>query len=675
MSTATDVDAHIKELRRQINYHNYRYYVLADPEIPDAEYDRLFKELQALEQTHPDLITPDSPTQRVGASPRAEFAQVTHALPMLSLSNAFSDQEIVEFDRRMRERLGAAPIEYNAEPKLDGLAVSLIYVDGVLQRGATRGDGVLGEDVTHNVRTIASVPLRLIGKGYPHVLEVRGEVYIPKADFIALNERQKEKGLTAYVNPRNTAAGSLRQLDPRLTAERPLQIFFYALGKTEQGEMPATQYEVLMQLRDWGLRVCPETRLVHGYEECLEYYRQMQDKRASLEYEIDGVVYKVNSFAQQHAAGYIARAPRWAMAHKFPAQEELTVVEAIEVQVGRTGVITPVARLHPVFVGGVTVTNATLHNPQELERKDVRVGDTVSVRRAGDVIPEIVSIVKDKRPPGAKKYLFPDACPVCGSAIVREGNGIIARCSGGLVCSAQRKQSIRHFASRRAMDIEGLGDKMVDQLVERQLIHDAGDIYLLRREQLVELERLAEKSTLNLLEAINKSRTTTLPRFLYALGIPQVGETTALALANDFGDLDAITAADPEALQAVPDIGPVVAESIHDFFAEKHNRAVIKKLLDPKKGGVRWPAIKPRDRTKLPLADKVFVLTGTLSSMTRDEAKAKLLALGAKVSGSVSAKTDFVVMGADPGSKASRAAELGVKTLNEDQFRKLIASE
>ena len=675
MSTATDVDAHIKELRRQINYHNYRYYVLADPEIPDAEYDRLFKELQALEQTHPDLITPDSPTQRVGASPRAEFAQVTHALPMLSLSNAFSDQEIVEFDRRMRERLGAAPIEYNAEPKLDGLAVSLIYVDGVLQRGATRGDGVLGEDVTHNVRTIASVPLRLIGKGYPHVLEVRGEVYIPKADFIALNERQKEKGLTAYVNPRNTAAGSLRQLDPRLTAERPLQIFFYALGKTEQGEMPATQYEVLMQLRDWGLRVCPETRLVHGYEECLEYYRQMQDKRASLEYEIDGVVYKVNSFAQQHAAGYIARAPRWAMAHKFPAQEELTVVEAIEVQVGRTGVITPVARLHPVFVGGVTVTNATLHNPQELERKDVRVGDTVSVRRAGDVIPEIVSIVKDKRPPGAKKYLFPDACPVCGSAIVREGNGIIARCSGGLVCSAQRKQSIRHFASRRAMDIEGLGDKMVDQLVERQLIHDAGDIYLLRREQLVELERLAEKSTLNLLEAINKSRTTTLPRFLYALGIPQVGETTALALANDFGDLDAITAADPEALQAVPDIGPVVAESIHDFFAEKHNRAVIKKLLDPKKGGVRWPAIKPRDRTKLPLADKVFVLTGTLSSMTRDEAKAKLLALGAKVSGSVSAKTDFVVMGADPGSKASRAAELGVKTLNEDQFRKLIATE
>ncbi len=675
MSAITDVRARIKELRRQIDYHNHRYYVLDDPEIPDAEYDRLFKELQALEQAHPDLIAPDSPTQRVGASPRAEFAQVTHELPMLSLSNAFSDQEIVDFDRRMRERLGVTRIEYNAEPKLDGLAVSLTYVNGVLQRGATRGDGVVGEDVTHNVRTIASVPLRLMGKGYPRTLEVRGEVYIPKADFIALNERQKKNGLKVYVNPRNTAAGSLRQLDPRITAERRLQIFCYALGKTEQGEMPGTQYEVLMQLREWGLRICPETRLVHGHEECLEYYRQMQIKRTSLEYEIDGVVYKVNSFAQQRAAGFIARAPRWAMAHKFPAQEALTVVEAIEVQVGRTGVITPVARLHPVFVGGVTVTNVTLHNPQELERKDVRVGDTVSVRRAGDVIPEIVSVVKDQRPPGAKKYLFPDKCPVCGSAIVREGNGIIARCSGGLVCSAQRKQSIRHFASRRAMDIEGMGDKMVDQLVERQLIHDVGDIYLLRREQLVDLERLAEKSAQNLLEAINKSRNTTLPRFLYALGISQVGETTALALANHFGGLQAIMAADREVLQTVADIGPVVAESIYDFFAEKHNRAVIKKLLNPKKGGVHWPAIKPREQANLPLADKVFVLTGTLASMTREEAKARLQALGAKISGSVSANTDFVVVGTDPGSKAGKAVELGIKTLDEDQLRKLIASK
>ncbi len=672
--TRTNIAARIDELRGRINYHNYRYYVLDDPEIPDAEYDRLFTELQALEQAHPDLITPDSPTQRVGASPLAEFAQVAHALPMLSLSNAFSEQEIIDFDRRMRERLGVDIIEYNAEPKLDGLAVSLIYINGALQRGATRGDGTVGEDVTHNVRTIASVPLHLRGKGWPPVLEVRGEVYIPKADFLALNARQQEMGLKVFANPRNAAAGSLRQLDPHVTAERPLQIFFYSLGKTEQGEMPGTQYDVLMRLREWGLRICPETRLVRGYKECLEYYRQMQHRRAALAYEIDGVVYKVNNFAQQQATGFIARAPRWAIAHKFPAEEALTVVEAIEVQVGRTGAITPVARLRPVFVGGVTVTNVSLHNPQELERKEVRIGDTVSVRRAGDVIPEIVSVIKEKRPSEAKKYVFPDKCPVCGSAIVREGNGIIARCSGGLVCSAQRKQSIRHFASRRAMDIEGLGDKLVDQLVERQLIHDIGDIYSLRLEQLLELERLAEKSAQNLLDAIDKSRSTTLPRFLYALGIPQVGETTALALANYFGDLSAILAADCAALQEVPDIGPIVAEAVHDFFSEPHNRAVIKKLLDPKKGGVHWPAIAPRERANLPLAGKVFVLTGTLSSLTREEAKTKLQSLGAKVSGSVSAKTDFVVAGADAGSKADRAVELGVKILNEDQFRELIAN-
>ncbi len=670
--TPTPVPARTRQraaaLRKKIEYHNHRYYVLDDPVVSDAQYDRLLRELEDIERQYPSLVTPESPTQRVGAGPRAEFAEVRHEVPMLSLSNAFEDQEVVDFDQRVRERLDVEAVEYLTEPKLDGLAVSLTYRDGVLVRAATRGDGTTGEDVTANARTIRSLPLRLIGAGYPRLLEVRGEVFLSREGFSRLNRAQRSSGQKLYVNPRNAASGSLRQLDSRITAQRALEIFCYASGRVD-GELPPTQAELLDRLRGWGLRVSPQRRLVQGAQGCLDAYRALQERRDSLPYEIDGVVYKVNRLDYQQALGHIARAPRWALAHKFPAEEEQTVVRSIEVQVGRTGAVTPVARLEPVFVGGATVSNATLHNRAEIERLDIRRGDTVIVRRAGDVIPEVVRVVRERRVPGARRYRFPAKCPVCASQIVYEGEGIIARCSGGLYCSAQLKESFKHFASRRAMDIEGLGDKIVDQLVERGLVHDVADLYALTLAQLEGLERMARKSAQNLLAAIDKSRRTTLARFLFALGISQVGEATARTLAEEFGDLDALMQAHDEALIEVPDVGPIVAESIVTFFHQPHNREVIAKL---RAAGVSWPQAAPRRPRGGALSGKTFVLTGTLASMTRDEAKERLQALGGKVTGSVSKKTDCVIVGADAGSKAARAEQLGVEMLDEAAFLELI---
>ncbi|MDE2089960.1 MAG: NAD-dependent DNA ligase LigA, partial [Gammaproteobacteria bacterium] len=661
-----DIIQRAEELRAALNYHNYRYYVLDDPVIPDAEYDRLLGELRDLEQRHPYLVTPDSPTQRVGAAPLKEFGEVWHEIPMLSLDNAFNDQDVMDFDRRARERLNADRIEYAAEPKLDGLAVSLMYEDGVLARGSTRGDGVTGEDITQNLRTVPTVPLRLIGKGYPRRLEVRGEVYMTKKGFEALNRRARERGEKTFANPRNAAAGSLRQLDPRVTAARPLELCCYGVGRVEGGEFPRRHSAVLEHLRDWGLRVSPERAVVQGVAGCLDYYRNMQEKRDALSYEIDGVVYKVDRLDQQQILGFVARAPRWALAHKFPAHEELTRVVDIDVQVGRTGALTPVARLEPVYVGGVMVTNATLHNEDEVRRKDVRVGDTVIVRRAGDVIPEVVAVVADRRPRGTRPFRMPKACPVCGSEVEKPEGEAVARCSSGLYCPAQRKEAVKHFASRRAMDVEGLGDKLVDQLVEHGRVEDVSDLYALTHEQLAALERMGDKSAANLLAALHKSKTTTLARFLYALGIREVGEATAQTLARHFGTLEAIRAADEQQLQQAPDVGPVVAAHVATFFHQPHNIAVIDKLLA---AGVHWPQRQERAGAVFqPLAGMSFVLTGALESMSRDEAKARLESLGARVSGSVSRKTRYVVAGADPGSKLDKARELGAERLDEQEL-------
>lgn len=671
MSKAPHIDSVPKQaaqraaaLRDQINYHNYRYYVLDNPQIPDAEYDRLFRELQELERQHPSLVTSDSPTQRVGAAPLQAFGEVKHVVPMLSLDNAFSEDEVQAFDRRMREGLKLEAVVYAAEPKLDGLAVSLLYEDGRLVRGATRGDGYTGEDITQNVRTISAIPLRLMGKGYPRFLEVRGEVYMTRKGFQELNRRQQDQGEKVFANPRNAAAGSIRQLDPRITATRPLSIYCYGVGQIEGGQLPDCHSAILNQLQEWGLRVSSERKVVKGAEGCLHYFAKMAEKRARLAYEIDGVVYKVDRLDQQEKLGFVSRAPRWAVAHKFPAEEAMTKVLDIDVQVGRTGTLTPVARLEPVSVGGVTVSNATLHNEDEVHRKDVRAGDTVIIRRAGDVIPEVVSTVMERRRSGSRLFHLPKTCPVCGSEVVRVEGEAAARCSGGLYCPAQRKEAIRHFASRRAMDIEGLGEKLVDQLVEQGLVHDVADLYDLTLEQLAGLERMGEKSAANLLDALEKSKATTLARFLYALGIREVGEATALSLARYFGDLDAVASADEEALQAVPDIGPVVAQQIAAFFHERHNRDVIRKL---QAAGINWPKITGRAKA-LPLAGKTFVLTGTLTAMTRDEAKERLQDFGAKVAGSVSPKTDFVVAGAEPGSKLDKAHALKVPVLDERQF-------
>lgn len=666
-----DVIKRVTRLRSEINEHNYRYYILDEPAIPDAEYDRLLRELQAIETQYPQLITSDSPTQRVGATPTRAFKEVKHDVPMLSLDNAFTEEELIAFERRIKDRLHSeATIEFACEPKLDGVAISLLYEEGVFVRGATRGDGYTGEDITSNIRTIPTVPLQLRGKHFPKRLEVRGEVYMPKERFKKLNEQLRENGEKVFVNPRNAAAGSLRQLDPRITAKRPLEMFCYGIGSREGLQHLKTHSGVIEQLKAWGLRVCLDTKVVDGAEGCLSYYEYMMAKRPDLPYEIDGIVYKVNLVDLQERLGFVARAPRWAIAHKFPAQEEMTVVEAVEFQVGRTGILTPVARLKPVFVGGVTVSNATLHNMDEVQRKDVRVGDTVIIRRAGDVIPEIVSVINDKRPPNAKNIKLPKQCPVCGSEVLKPEGEAAARCEGGLICAAQRKEAIKHFASRKAMDINGLGDKLVEQLVDIGLIHDVADLYAITQEQLENLERMAEKSASNLITAITASKKTTLSRFIYALGIREVGEATALNLAQHFRELEKLMAADEEKLQTVTDIGPVVAAHVAAFFRQKHNIEIIDKLM---RYGVHWPAVKVT-QTAQPFTGQTFVLTGTLESMTRDEATAALQRLGAKVSGSVSKKTAYVVAGSEAGSKLTQAEKLGVKVLDEKQFMQMLQS-
>lgn len=652
-----------QQLRDEINQHNHRYYVQDAPSISDAAYDQLFRELQALERDYPALQTADSPTQRVGGAAAPEFTQITHQVPMLSLNNAFSDEEVAAFDKRIRERLARDVISYMAEPKFDGLAISLIYEDGLLSKAATRGDGETGEDVTANIKTIHAIPLKLQMSNPPKLLEVRGEVLMLKRDFERLNAKQRAKGEKEFANPRNAAAGSLRQLDAKITASRKLTFFVYAWGAVDGVTLPAQQSAVMDWLVSLGFPVCPDRAVVTGLTGVLAYYAALGEKRAGLPYEIDGAVYKVNDLASQAALGFVSRAPRFALAHKYPAQEMPTEVLDIDVQVGRTGAITPVARLKPVFVGGVNVTNATLHNEDEVRRKDVHIGDTVMVRRAGDVIPEIVSVLSAQRPADARPFVMPKTCPVCGSHIVRLADEAVARCSGGLFCPAQRKQALLHFASRRAMDIEGLGDKLIEQLVDSKRVHTPADIYLLDMQSLASLERMAEKSASNVLAAIEHSKATRLERFIYALGIRNVGEATAKDLARDLGSLDALMQADVQRLLEVSDVGPIVAQSIVEFFAEPHNREVIAAV---RAAGVHWQESAGRQAPTLSaLSGKTFVLTGTLPNLTRDAAKEALEAAGAKVAGSVSKKTDYVVAGTDAGSKLLRAQELGIAILDE----------
>lgn len=668
-SKSTSIAKRVEVLRQQLNEHNYRYYVLDDPEIPDSEYDRLLRELQQLEQQNPELITKDSPTQRVGAEPLSAFSQVQHETPMLSLDNAFSDEEVQSFDRRLHDRLKTEDdIEFACEPKLDGIAVSIMYKQGKLVRAATRGDGQTGEDITQNVRTIASVPLRLRGSGFPSQLEVRGEIYLPKAGFEAINKKAIENEEKAFVNPRNAAAGSLRQLDSRIAATRPLVMCAYSVGWLQGGELPNKHSEILRQLQEWGLLISDKLKVVKNVQGCFEYYQQMEQERPRLEYDIDGIVYKVNSIDLQNTLGFVSRAPRWAMARKFPAQEEMTVLENVEFQVGRTGAITPVARLKPVFVGGVTVSNATLHNADEIERLDVKIGDTVIVRRAGDVIPKVVSVVKSKRPKGAKSVHFPSQCPICDSPIELVPGEAIARCTGGLICEAQRKEAINHFASRKAMNIDGLGDKLVDQLVDQNLVHSVADLYSLTAEALAQLERMGEKSAQNLVAAIEGSKSTTLARFLFGLGIREVGETTARNLAKAYGSLDNIQQVDQEQLQLVDDIGPIVAHFISEFFQQKDNCEAIQRLRSM---GVHWEESEVVIQS-LPLQGYTLVITGTLEEMTREDAKEALQDLGAKVAGSVSKKTSAVVAGPRAGSKLTKAESLSVPVLDEEQLQQLL---
>jgi DNA ligase (NAD+) len=676
MNASSATRKKLESLREEIRYHNYRYHTLDDIEIPDAEYDRLMRELQALEEKYPEFVTPDSPTQRVGAEPSDALETVRHRVPMLSLENAFAEEELREFHKRVAEKLefedGAPNLLYSAEPKLDGAAVSLLYEDGVLVRAATRGDGNTGEDITHNVRTIASVPLRLLDAGFPTTLEVRGEVFMPRAGFEAYNEKARAAGEKTFVNPRNAAAGSLRQLDPKLTAQRPLDMYVYSVGLIEGGELPDRHSEIISRLREWGLKTCPESRVVKGVEGCLSYYEDIGKKRDTLSYDIDGVVYKVDSIEMQRELGFVARAPRWAIAHKFPAQEELTTVEDVEFQVGRTGALTPVARLAPVFVGGVTVSNATLHNIDELHRKDVRIGDTVIVRRAGDVIPEVVSVVKNRRPNNTKRVHLPKLCPVCASHVYREEGEAVARCTGGLYCKAQRAEALKHFVARRALDIEGLGAKLIEQLVNEDRVSDPSDLFQLRKEELSSRERMGDKSAENLVRAIDESKSTTLARFLYALGIREVGEATAASLASYFGSLPAVREASVDDLTKVPDVGPVVAKRVHSFFDEQHNLDVIERLQSL---GVHWTDSEPMKIAEDgPLSGKTFVITGTLPTMTRDEAKSLIQKEGGKVTGSVSSKTDFLVAGEKAGSKLVKAQKLEVSVLDEDGLRKLIAN-
>ena len=669
----------IAGLRELIHQYDYRYYVLDDASVPDAEYDRLMRELRELEAQYPQLVTPDSPTQRVSGQVAAGFAEVRHSAPMLSLDNAFSDEDIVGFDRRVRERLkrDERPIEYCAEPKLDGLAVSLTYRTGRLVVAATRGDGSSGEDITPNVRTMRTVPLTLRGSApdatVPDEIEVRGEVFMPLAGFERMNAAAAKAGEKVFANPRNAAAGSLRQLDARITAARPLQAFFYAVGHWQGGPpLPDSQTGLLRRLADLGLRTNPEVRAVSAAAGCIDYFHRIGARRASLPYQIDGVVYKVNSRTDQETLGYVSRAPRWAIAHKFPADEALTTLREIEFQVGRTGVLTPVARLEPVQLAGVTVSNATLHNMDEVERKDVHLGDTVVVRRAGDVIPEIVRVLPERRPEGARRPKLPATCPICHSEVVRVENQAAARCTGGFNCPAQRKEALRHFASRRALDIEGLGDKLIDQLVDQNLLRAPGDIYQLDAPQLAALSHMGEKSAANLLAAVERSKATTLARLLHGLGIAGVGESTAKALADHFGSLAGLEQATVDEILEVPDIGPVIAVSVHSFFNDARHRAEATRL---RVLGLHWserPPAAKSPKIALPLSGLTVVLTGTLASLSRDQAAERLTALGAKVSGSVSKKTSYVIAGADAGSKLARAEQLGIEVLDERGLSELL---
>jgi DNA ligase (NAD+) len=660
-------------LRRELEEHNHRYYVLDRPIISDAEYDKLFHELVQLETEHPELRTNDSPTQRVGGAPLADFPPVKHRVPMLSLNNAFDRDDIDAFDRRAREALGVGAIEYAAELKFDGLAISLTYENGAFTQGATRGDGATGEEVTPNLRTVRTIPLRLHGSRWPSLLEVRGEVLMLRRDFDRLNRSQRQREEKEFANPRNAAAGSLRQLDSRITAQRPLRFFAYGVGEVEGARLPGKHSLLLDWLAELGFPVNDQRRVVRGPEGLMDYYMRMQAQRASLPFDVDGVVYKVNDMAQQRELGFVARAPRFAIAHKFPAEEANTEVVDIEVQVGRTGAITPVARLKPVFVGGATVTNATLHNEDEMRRKDIRIGDTVVVRRAGDVIPEVVAVILEKRPHGARAFRMPSHCPVCGSAVVKLPDEAVARCTGGLFCPAQRKQALLHFASRRAMDIEGLGEKLVDQIVDAELVRTPADLYKLDLQTLANLERMGEKSAQNVLAALERSKRTTLERFIYALGVRNVGEATAKDLSSHFGSLEPLLEADEEALEQVNDVGPVVATAVRQFFAEKHNRDVIERL---RRVGVQWQDQPPRRAPASgSLTGKIFVLTGTLPTLSRDEARALIESNGGKVSGSVSKKTDYVVAGADAGTKLAKAQELDVPILDEDALLRMTKSQ
>lgn len=670
MPNQSDIKQQLQLLRTMINQHNYRYYALDDPAVPDAEYDRLMRKLQLLEAQHPELVSEDSPTQRVGAAALDGFGKIVHEVPMLSLDNAFSTDDMYDFDRRIKDRIGRqAAITYACEPKLDGVAVSLLYRDGKLQRGATRGDGAVGEDITHNVRTIPQIPLVLIGEGYPAVLEVRGEIYMPTAGFNQLNERARANDEKLFVNPRNAAAGSLRQLDAKITASRPLAMCCYGVGLVDKGEVADSHHGILKQLQGWGFRINAEMRLVEGVEACIDYHDQLLARRGQLPYDIDGIVFKVDSIQLQQRLGFVARAPRWAIAHKFPAEEEITRLLGVDFQVGRTGAVTPVARLDPVFVGGVTVSNATLHNRDEIERLGVMINDTVVVRRAGDVIPQVANVVLEQRGDDTVEIDFPERCPVCQSQLERLDGEAVTRCTAGLLCGAQQKEAIKHFASRKAMDIDGLGDRLVELLVDEKLICSVADLYRLTVEQLSALERMGKKSAENLLAALEKSKSTTLVKFLYALGIREVGEATAASLARHFGSLQAIQQAEQEALLGVTDVGPIVARHVFDFFHAEHSRELIDEL---QAAGIRWPDLPQHDCGPLPLAGSTYVVTGTLESLSRSEAKERLQQLGAKVAGSVSKNTSCVVAGPGAGSKLKKAEQLEITVIDEQAFLALL---
>ncbi|MEN9680700.1 MAG: hypothetical protein RLZZ627_593 [Pseudomonadota bacterium] len=666
MASASEAD-HLRAeaLRAEIAYHNLRYHQLDQPIIPDAEFDRLMGELLKLESQFPELKTPDSPTQTVGAPASRTFTEVHHKVPMLSLENAFSEEDLADFERRIQQRLSRTNYRFAVEPKLDGLAVSLTYVGGRLSQGATRGDGQTGEDITQNLLTIPEIPKTLQGEGWPEVFDIRGEVFMPRSGFAQLNAEAALRGEKTFANPRNAAAGSLRQLDPRITSTRPLSFFCYGWGQYPSAELAETHSETLRRFQAWGIPINPESLVTEDISGCLRAYRDLEARRASLPYDIDGVVYKIDNLADREILGFVARAPRWAIAHKFPAEEARTQIKAIDIQVGRTGALTPVARLEPVQVGGVTVTNATLHNADEIRRKDIRVGDDVIIRRAGDVIPEVVRSLPELRASELPEFQMPSCCPICGSSVETDEGEAVVRCSGGLSCPAQHKESVRHFASRKAMDIDGLGEKIIDQLLEGRLIETVADLYRLDALSLSALDRLGDKSANNLITAIDKSRSTTLPRFLFALGIREVGEVTARNLAQHFEDLSPLMTADPETLMGVPDVGPTVAKHVHMFFRQPRNLEVISNLIHL---GVHWEKVAAASEGPQPLQGKTFVVTGTLESLSRDQAHARILALGGKATGSVSQKTSYVVVGSDAGSKAAKAAQLGIPILDEESF-------